>query len=130
MKSACDDCLVRNLRLSDHFKNGIVSKNAFKDKDPDGLSMTETRDEIKGLDDLEDYRQVSSASLNIKIGVAVMDASVCSNFGLTWKPDPQTGHKFSHLHVLGPAPHDMTSDLRTKCAAEATKSGWSRGPED
>ncbi|GEM_PF-4445899 len=127
-RPGCDNCLIRNIFLTDHFKNGIVHHRAFKDRDPDGISMTETRDEFKGLDDLEDYFNVVSEKLAIKVGAAVMDASDCRSVGLTWRPDPHNDHKFGHLHVLGPGPEKMTDDLRKECARLANLTEWSRGP--
>lgn len=107
----------------------MVYQRAFKDKDPDGLSMTETRDEIKGLDDLEDYLTAVSEGLESRLGAAVMDARASEGIGLSWDPDPHKRHKFGHLHVLGPKPIDMTDDLRKECARLANLTGWSRGPQ-
>ena len=52
--TSCENCLIRNILQNDHFKNGLVNQRAFKDNDPDGMSMTETRSVIRGLDDLEE----------------------------------------------------------------------------
>src|SRR4051812_19905090 len=98
----CSGCLIRNLRFSDHIKKGLVQFRAFRDKDPDGLSLTETRDEIWGMDDLEDYRTVVSEGLEFRVGVALFEAEPARQAGLTWRPNLHNEHRFGHLHVLGP----------------------------
>jgi hypothetical protein len=127
-RPSCDNCLIRNIVLSDLYKNGVVSQRAFRDNDPDGLSLTETRNEIRGLEDLEDYITVASGGLSVRIGVAVMDARDCRSVGLNWRPDPHTDHRFGHLHVLGPVKDELTTDLRNECARLANLTEWSKGP--
>ena len=92
--------------------------------------MTETRDEIKGLDDLEDYIEAVSQPLSNRVGTAVMDAQSCQVLGLAWRDDPHSDHEFGHLHVLGPTPDAMTADLRKECARLANLTEWSRGPAE
>lgn len=125
----CENCLIRNIFLPDHFKNGIVSQRAFRDKDTDGLSLTETRERIKGLDDREDYRTAVSARLEIRIGVAVFEADRARESRLVWHPSPHADHKYGDLHVTGPIPEQMTEELRRDLARLANMSGWSCGPQ-
>ncbi|MFN7764283.1 MAG: hypothetical protein ACK5P9_06255 [Armatimonadota bacterium] len=127
--ASIDNCIIRNLRFPDHFtKDGVVSFKAFKDKDVDGISLTETRDRLVGMEDLEDYIEAVSANLSVKLGVAVMHAERCKEVGFCWRPDPHNDHKYGRLHVLGPKPDEFTNDLRRECATLATCSGWSRAP--
>ena len=126
-RPSCDQCLVRNILLADHFKEGLVSHKAFRDKHPEGISLTETRNEIKGLDDLDDYLAVVSENMSRRLGAAVMDLDQARGVGLTWRPDPHDEHRFGHLHVLGPKPADMLPELRRECARLANITRWSRG---
>lgn len=127
-RPGCDRCLIRNVLFADQIKGGVVNQRAFKDKDPDGLSLTETRDQIIGLDDLDEYIDVVSPPGEHTLGVAVMEADEARGVGLTWHSDPHRDHKFGHLHVLGPTPDKMTEELRKECARLANLTGWSRSP--
>lgn len=129
-RPGCDQCLIRNVFLVDHVKNGIVSHRAFKDNDPDGLSMTETRSVIIGLDDLDDYIAAVSDGTARILGVAVFEAERAAEVGLRWRPNPTDFHRYGHLHVLGPPPEEMTNELRRDCARLANLTGWSRAPRE
>ena len=127
-RPGCDNCLIRNILFEDHFKNGIVKAKVFKDADVEGISLTATSSYIRGLDDLEDYIVAISQDRNFRLGVAVMEAEQCTSIGITWRPDPHNEHRYGHLHVLGPTPDQMISELRNECARLANLTGWSRGP--
>lgn len=126
--ASIDNCIIRNIFLPDHVKEGAVSFKAFRDKDEDGISLTETRSALIGLEDLEGYIEAISAKVSFTLGVAVMDAHGCEKVGLSWKEDPHNEHRYGHLHVLGPKPDEFSNDLKKECATLATCSGWSRGP--
>lgn len=124
---SCENCLIRNILLGDHFKNEIVSQRAFKDKSADGLSMTETRDVIIGQEDFEDYLNWASGKALFKLGAALFTVEDAESINLQWSKNPQGG-KFGDLHVLGPKPEEMTKELRMLCAEFANQTGWSKGP--
>ena len=93
------------------------------------MSLYTTRNEIIGLDDLNDYIAVSSVSTPVRIGVAVFTEDGATEIGLQTRPSTHTLNKYGHLHVLGPNPDDMNDDLRRDLAYLASQSGWSRAPE-
>ena len=125
----CENCLIRNILFPDHFKKGVVNQRAFKDLDPEGISLTETHDRIKGLDDLEDYRTAVSEHLEIRVGAAVFESKLAAESLLVCRPDPHKNHRYGDLHVIGPKPDEMTEDLRREMARLANLSGWSCGPQ-
>ncbi len=125
----CENCLIRNILLSDQIKNGIVHHRVFKDKDQDGLSLYSTRSEIIGLDDLNDYISAVSANTPVRVGVAVFLDESAREAGLQTRPSPHSLNKYGRLHVVGPIPDDMTEELRRDLAYLANQSGWSRAPE-
>lgn len=129
-RSGCDQCLIRNVLLVDQVKNGVVNQRAFKDNDPNGLSMTETRDRIIGLDDLDDYVAAISDGRERILGVAVFEAESAWDVGLRWRSEPTDVHRYGYLHVLGPRPEEMTNELRRECARLANLTGWSRAPRE
>lgn len=107
----------------------MLSK-AFKDKDVDGMSLTETLSEIVCDKDLHEYRAIVSEGVSlVLLGLAVFPADQALEIGgFSLRSDPHDIHKFGYLHALGPTPEVVTPDMRQRLAELCNILKFSCGP--
>jgi hypothetical protein len=98
-----DERFIRNIRFTDHAKQGKVFRRAFKpDRDDlgQGLSVTRCGTRIVTDTDVDAYRTAACEHPAGLLGVCFLDDSQVRSIGLTVLDDPKDGHAFADLHCL------------------------------
>ena len=133
MLTSFKDCLIRNVVLRGFVRGTKVEWKAYRDSDPDGMSLTATGQEISDEEDVGRYRDAAS-QVRLpegvhRIGIAVLQEQEFHARGLRLDPDPHSFHSFGHLHALGPKPSEIAKPMMKVLSNLATQTGRSKEPE-